>query len=126
VHALRNIHGALVPDGVVVDTQPVSARPPVAANGVELGKLDMRDWSKTIRAVDELLAETIAAGLYDAQHEQRVVVTDVFDSGAECVETVGGWRGTRVPRRLSMQLAVAVPPVTVEQEVRLRLLARLP
>jgi hypothetical protein len=30
VHALHNIHSALAPDAILVDTQPVSARPPVA------------------------------------------------------------------------------------------------
>jgi hypothetical protein len=41
VNALRRIHAALVPGGLVVDTQPVSARPSVEAFGVELGTLDL-------------------------------------------------------------------------------------
>ncbi len=124
MHALRNIHAALAPDAILVDTQPVSARPAVAADGVILGTLDMREWLETIRAVDELVAETVAAGLYELQHEQRLVVTDTYDNGPECLEIVGGWRGTRVPPRVSQRLAAATPPVTVEQEVRLRLLRR--
>lgn len=43
MHALHNIHAALAPDATLVDTQPVSARPPVATDGVRLGTLDMRD-----------------------------------------------------------------------------------
>ena len=69
MHALRNIHAALAPDGVLVDTQPVSASPPVASDGGELGSLDMHDWLDTIQAVDERFAETIAAGLYELEHE---------------------------------------------------------
>ncbi len=65
MHALHNIHTALAPDGILVDTQPVSARPPVAADGVILGTLDMREWLDTIQAVDERFAETIGAGLYE-------------------------------------------------------------
>jgi len=125
VHALHNIHAAITPDGILVDTQPVSARPPVAADGVTLGTLDMRDWLDTIQAVDEHFAETIDAGLYELQHESRFVVTDTYDSGPECLETVGGWRGTHVPCTLSTKLAATKPPVTVQQEVRLRLLRRL-
>jgi hypothetical protein len=126
VHALHNIHAALVPNAMVVDTQPVSARPPVAADGETLGTLDMRDWSDTIHAIDKLTAETIADGLYELQHESRFVVTDGFDSGPECLETVAGWRGTRVPGSVATGLAAATTQVTVEQQVRLRLLRRVP
>jgi hypothetical protein len=126
VHALRNIRAALAPDAILVDTQPMSARPPVASAGAELGTLDMRDWLDTIHAVDELVAETIAAGHYELEQESRFVVTDNYDNGPECLEIVAGWRGTRVPPALSQRLAVATRTVTVEQEVRLRLLRRAP
>jgi hypothetical protein len=124
VHALRNIHSTLAPDAVLVDTQPVSARPPVAAEGVTLGTLDMREWLETIKAVDELVAETIADGLYELRHESRFVVTDSFDNGSECLEIVAGWQGTRVPDNVSTRLATTTLRVTVEQAVRLRLLRR--
>jgi hypothetical protein len=127
VHALHNIHAALAPDAILVDTQPVSGRPPVAAaDGVTLGTLDMREWLETIQAVDELLAETIGADLYELQHESQFVVADTFDNGRECLETVGGWQGTRVPASVSTGLAAATSQVTVQQEVRLRLLRRVP
>ena len=124
MHALHNIHAALVLDAILVDTQPVSARPPVAAEGVTLGTLDMREWLDTIQAVDELVAETIAAGLYQLLHESRFVVTDSFDTGRECLETVAGWQGTRVPDNVSTRLPNTTVRVTVEQDVRLRLLRR--
>jgi hypothetical protein len=126
VHALHNIHGTLVPDAIVVDTQPISAHPPVSADGIVLGALDMREWLETIQAVDELVAETIRAGLYELQHESRFSVTDSFDSGPECLRTVGGWRGTRVSPGMSQRLAAITSRVSVRQEVRLRLLRRAP
>jgi hypothetical protein len=109
VHALHNIHSALAPDASLVDTQPVSARPPVAADGITLGTLDMREW----------LAE-----LYELEHESRFLVTDIYDNGPECLEIVRGWRGTRVPQTLSTSLAATTSQVTVQQEVRLRVLRR--
>ena len=124
MHALRNIHAALAADAVLVDTQPLSAHPPVAAGGVELGTLDMREWVETIHAVDERIAEAIAAGLYQLRHEERFVVADTFDDGTECVATVRDWRGTRVPPALATQIAAVEQPVRVDQEVRLRLLRR--
>ena len=124
MHALRNIHAALAADGILVDTQPVSASPPLALDGGELGSLDMHAWLHTIHAVDERFAETIADGLYGLQHESRFVVTDTFDNGPECLDIVSGWRGTRVPSGVAQRLAATTSAVTVQQEVRLRLLRR--
>jgi hypothetical protein len=126
VHALRNVHATLAPGAILVDTQPVSARPQIASDGVSLGSLDMRAWLDTIQAVDELVAETIRIGLYELQHESRFVVTDTFDDGPECMEIVDGWRGTRVPDSVSTQLAATTSQVTVQQEIRLRLLRSRP
>jgi hypothetical protein len=126
VHALHNIHAALAAEGILVDTQPVSASPAVAVDGSELGSLDMHEWLDTIHAVDERFAETIAAGLYELEHESCFVVTDTYDSGPECLEIVSGWRGTRVPLGVAQQLAAATSRVSVQQEVRLRLLPRAP
>jgi hypothetical protein len=124
VHALRNIHAALALDGLLVDTQPLSAHPRVATDGAEPGALDMRAWRDTIHAVDERFAETVAAGFYAVRHEQRFIVTDSFDDGPECLETVSSWRDTRVPPPLASRLEATRTAVTVEQEVRLRLLRR--
>ena len=126
MHALRNIHAALAADGILVDTQPVSASPRVASDGGELGSLDMHEWLDTIHAVDARLVETIADGLYELDRESSFVVADTFDNGPECLEIVSGWRGTRVPLGLSQQLAAAASRVSVQQEVRLRLLRRAP
>ena len=124
VHALRNIHAALGPGAMLVDTQPVGAQPSVAADGAKLGTLDLREWLETIKAVDERVAQTLAAGLYDAQYERRFTVVDTFDDAPECLETMSSWRGTRVPAALATRIRAARPPLTVAQEVRLRLLRR--
>jgi hypothetical protein len=124
VHALRNIHAALGPGAILVDTQPVGAQPSVTADGTKLGTLDLREWVETIEAVDERVAETLAAGLYDTLHERRFTVVDTFDDAPECLETMSGWRGTRVPAALATRIRAARPPLSVAQEVRLRLLRR--
>ncbi len=82
----------------------------------------MRDWLRTIEAVDALTAETVEAGLYSIEHEQRFTVSDRWDSGPECAETVAGWQGTRLTDGLAKRIAAASPPLTVDQEVRLRVL----
>ena len=125
MHALHKTHEVIATDGLLVDTQPVSARPRVAADGRTLGALDMREWRDTIDAVDERITETIAAGLYELEHEQHFTVTDSFDDGRECLATVGNWRGAEVPPSLASRLEATQLTVTVEQDVRLRLLRRL-
>ena len=124
MHALRNIHTALTPAGVLVDTQPTSPHPRVTAAGGELGRLDMREWLGTIHAVDGLVAEAVEAGLYELQHEERFLVSDAFDNGRECLETASSWRQTRVPPSLASRLDATLATVIVEQEVRLRLFRR--
>lgn len=124
MHALRRIHTALVPSGLLVDTQPVSARPPVFSDDVRLGTLDMREWVDTVEAVDRIVVETIDAGLFALEHEQRFLVADTYDSGADLVRTVGEWEGTCISRALAARVGAAKPPLVVTQEVRLRLLRR--
>lgn len=122
MHALRNLHAALVPAGLLVDTQPVSPHPRVTADGTDIGRLDMREWIATIDAVDELVAEAVGAAFYAIQREERFTVNDTFDTGPECLETASSWRQTRIPRSLASRLETTHTTVTVEQEVRLRLL----
>lgn len=122
MNALRRIHATLVPGGLVVDTEPLSARPPVCTRGRRLGSLDMREWLRTIDAVDALVAKTIGEGLYVIEDEERFVVADEYDNGRELVETVRGWQGTRISDTLGKKVAAAASPLTVHQEVRLRVL----
>ena len=106
----------------MIDTQPVSPDPPVAAAGRALGRVDMHEWLRTIEAVDALLEGAVDERLYSIEREQHFIVTDSWDSGPECAETIAGWQGTRLPTRLAKRIIVASPPLTVDQEVRLRVL----
>jgi hypothetical protein len=122
VHALQRIRAALEAHGVAIDTQPVSPDPMVAAAGRPLGRADMAEWSRTIEAVDARVARSVDAGLFSIEREQSFVVTDSWDSGSECAETIAGWQGTRLPDALAKRIESASPPLTVDQRVRLRVL----
>jgi hypothetical protein len=122
VNALHRIHRALVTGGVVIDTQPISPRPAVETSSGRAGRLDMRDWGKIIKAVDERVALTIDQGLWADEGEQRYVVTDTFESGDELVDTVKDWQGTRISDGLSRRVRAARGHAYVHQEVRLRVL----
>jgi hypothetical protein len=125
VHALSQLHAALVPGGIVVDTQPLSPRSRVEDARGRLGRLDMRDWRETIDAVDARVAQAIDAGLFAIDGERVVEVPDEFDSGPEFVEVVGGWQGTRIPESIAERAGAVLPPIRVIQDVRLRVLRAL-
>ena len=125
MNALRRIHAALVPGGIVVDTQPVSPWPPVTTPAAELGALDMRGWREIVEAVDERIAIVVDDGLFAVETKPSFVVADKFESGPLLVETVRGWQGTTVPSPLAARLAAHQGLVQVHQDVRLRLLRAL-
>jgi hypothetical protein len=120
VNALRRIHAALVPNGLLVDTQPVSANPPVFCGDRSLGMLDMREWAATIDAVDRRTADAVAAGLYQLEHERSVTVIDVYDDGRELLDEVREWAGTRIPPALERAVSDVAVAVDLRQEIRLR------
>jgi hypothetical protein len=124
VDALERIHAALDEGGVVIDTQPVSARPPVVGCDGPLGTLDMREWAKTIAAVDARVIETVERGLFSVAAERAIVVTDLYDDGPEFVSETSPWAGTRVPHALARRAAAEAGPVRLHQDVRVRVLAR--
>jgi hypothetical protein len=125
VNALQRIHGALVTGGVLVDTQPVSARPPVQTSAGRVGSLDMSEWLELVHAVDNHVAHSIEDGLWVHDDERRFVVGDTFESGTELVETVKGWQGTRISDALTRRLRAAEGQAYVQQDVRLRVLRAL-
>jgi hypothetical protein len=122
VNALRKIHGALVRGGLVIDTQPVSALPPVEQDSRTLGALDMRDWARTIRSIDRQVADAIRAGLFELLHTAHFRVADEYDDGQELVAVTRGWDGTRVDDELAALVSRTPGAVRVAQAVRLRVL----
>ena len=125
MHALRKLHEALSPGAKLVDTQPLSPRPPVTSARGRLGSLDMREWAQKIRTIDDRVDRVMADGLFELEEEHRFVVTDTFDNGPECVATVSDWGGTRLAPSLAAKIRTASPPLMVDQAVRLRVLVRV-
>jgi hypothetical protein len=125
VNALTRIHAALVCGGRLVDTQPVSARPPIETEVGALGTLDMREWAQTIETIDRRVEQAIGDGLFAVDEECRFVVSDSYDDGAEFVAEVREWAGTRIEQPFAERLATELRPVRLHQEVRLRVLRAL-
>jgi hypothetical protein len=124
VDALSRLHAALVPGGVLVDTQPVSLRLPVSLDGESIGELEDDEWLEIVGAVDAELEKALAAGLFELRHEERYGVVHEFGSGGECLDVVADWVGTTVPEDVAARLERGNARVTVDQETRLRLFGR--
>ena len=124
VDALTRIHAALVPGGVLVDTQPVGPRLPVTLDGEPIGELEDEEWLEIVAAVDTEIEKVLAAGVFELRHEERYSVVHEFGSGRECLDVVGGWAGTNVPEDVGARLEGGNARTTVEQDTRLRLLDR--
>jgi hypothetical protein len=122
VNALQKIQDALVQGGLVIDTQPVSAEPPVESQAGPLGALDMREWAQTIATIDRRVEQTIRDGLFDLEAEHRFVVTDEYDDGAELVVETSEWAGTRLDDTFAELVRSQPRPVRLHQQIRLRLL----
>jgi hypothetical protein len=122
VDALRRIHSAMAPGGLVLDMQPVRRRPPVEAAGIRLGSLDMRGWQPTVDAVAALVDETIAAGLFRQEGHSRYEVFDTFDNGRELLDTVSEWGGTQISRTVAARVERAAPPIVIREGILLRVL----
>jgi hypothetical protein len=125
VNALHRIHSAIIPGGLVLDVQPVGPAPPVESNGQRLGSLDMREWRVTIDHVAALVDETVAKGLFAEEAERRYEILETFDDGKELVETVREWTGTTISQTLAARVERAMPPLTIQESVRLRALRAL-
>jgi hypothetical protein len=125
VHALSHIHAALVPGGLVIDTQPVSAQPPIEADAGDLGTLDMREWARTIATIGGGVERAIGDGLFALEEERRFVVTDGYDDGAQFVAEVREWAGTHIEDAFAARLVREPGWIRLHQEVRLRVLRAL-
>ena len=125
MNALHRIHSAIIPGGLVLDVQPVGPAPPVESNGQRLGSLDMREWRVTIDYVAALVDETVAKGLFAEEAERRYDILETFDDGKEFVETVREWTGTTISQTLAARVERAMPPLTIQESVRLRALRAL-
>jgi hypothetical protein len=122
VNVLRKLHQALVPGGLLIDTQPVSRHPAVRTARDELGTLDMTAWGRTIEQIDRRTRRVVREGLFDVVHQLRFPVIDRFDHGAELATEARGWAGTSVDPALAKQIAAEDGPVYARQHVRLRVL----
>jgi hypothetical protein len=117
VHALRNIHSALVPGGTLVDIHPIPPAEQAEASGRVLGRIDERGFFEIVRATERELG---SAGLFEVEAAVERDVFERFDTAVEFFEIVGDREGVRIPTRLARRVRAASPPIDLRERVVFR------
>jgi SAM-dependent methyltransferase len=117
VHALRQIHKALAPGGILLDMHPTRPSARAEVGGVSLGDFDDEEFFEIVDATDRPLAES---DLFELEQELEFDYLERWEDGEELLEDVEGWAGCRVPRDVAKRIREAEPPVDIWERVVLR------
>ena len=119
MHALRRIHRALVPRGMLLDLHPVPPTP-IELHGAELGEVDEREFIPILRATEGELERTVRDGLFVHEREVRLEVLEHFESGDELLQHAEGWENIRLPPEVAQRARGASEPLVIRHRLVLR------
>jgi hypothetical protein len=118
VNALRKIHQALVPEGILLDMHPVPPSTRAEVRGESLGEFDDAEFQDLVKTAEARIFET---GLFEHDTETEFDWLERYDDPAELLEDVKtGWEGCYIPRDLEARIRAAEPPVDIWERVVLR------
>jgi hypothetical protein len=124
VHALRQIHQALVPGGVLLDMHPVPPSTRAEVQGKSLGEFDDAEFMQIVANAE---AEVERSGLFTRVSEVEFDYLERYDDAAELLEDIrDGWDGCRIPAELEKRILEAGEPVDIWERVVLRRLRAEP
>jgi len=118
VHALRQIHQALVPDGVLLDMHPIPPSTRAEVRGQSLGEFDDAGFMEVVASAE---AKIGASGLFIFESELEFEYRERYDDAAELVQDVKDyWEGCSIPPELEQRILAAGEPVDIWERVVLR------
>jgi hypothetical protein len=120
VHALRNIHGMLVPGGTLVDLQPIPPSPSLHAGGEQLGRVDQNQVWERFGKTEAGVAAAVREGLYGLETELEFDVVERFDSKEGLIGTINDRDDWHMTGQLAGRLESAEPPIEARDRLRLR------
>jgi len=124
VHALRHVHGLLVPGGTLLDIHPVTEEQ-VEAAGQVVGVIQELEWRTVDLPNSEAgLRQAIAEGLYELEAETEYDVLQHFDDADELNEAKRDLLENQEGLVLAMR--AAPPPLVSRMRVVFRRLRALP
>jgi SAM-dependent methyltransferase len=122
VHALRQIHQALVPGGVLLDMHPVPPSTRAEVQGRSLGEFDDAEFMQLVANAE---AEIDRGGLFARESEVEFDYLERYDDPAQLLEDIReGWEGCRIPAELEKRILEAGEPVDIWEHVVLRRFTR--
>ena len=104
MHVLREVHGSLQPDGLLLDIHPLGVDFAVRAGERGLGFVDTRRFARVLKAMEECVGEVLAEGLFVEVRTLRRHVAERFDSAAEALEEADNWEYLRLPAAVRRRL----------------------
>jgi SAM-dependent methyltransferase len=124
VHALRQIHQALVPGGVLLDMHPVPPSTRAEVRGESLGEFDDAEFMELVAAGE---AKIEHSGLFTRESELEFDYLERYDEPVQLLEDIKeGWEGCRIPAELEQRILEADEPVDIWEHVVLRRFRALP
>jgi len=125
VYALRQIHRALKPRGLLLDVHPLGAEIPVLAGDRGVGFVDTRKFRAILEAMNECVELTLAEGLFEELRELRRHVAERYDNATEVLDEADGWENLRLPPAVRRRLRETdATPIEFIDTVRYRLLRK--
>ena len=117
MNALRNIHQALVPGGILLDMHPIPPSTRAEVDGRSLGEFDDTEFMNVVRVTE---APLVDGDLFALEAELEFDWLERFESAEELLEEVGLWEGCRIPETLAANIREAEPPIDIWERVVLR------
>jgi hypothetical protein len=118
VHALRQIHQALVAEGVLLDMHPIPPSTRAEVSGESLGEFDDAEF---MRIVANAEAEIERSGLFERESEVEFDYLERYDDPKQLLEDIKeAWEGCSVPPDLEARILQAGKPVDISERVVLR------
>ncbi len=118
MHALRQIHQALVPGGVLLDMHPVPPSTRAEVQGESLGEFDDAEFMELVADGE---AKIEHSGLFTHESELEFDYLERYDDPAQLLEDMKeDWEGCIVPPDLEARILEAEEPVDLWERVVLR------
>ena len=124
MHALRQIHQALVPEGVMLDMHPIPPSTRAEVRGESLGEFEDVEFLQLVASAEAKIQDS---GLFLFDSELEFDYRERYDDAAELIEDIKeDWEGCTIPRELERRILSAGEPVDIWERVVLRRFIRSP
>ncbi len=117
MNALRKIHRALIPGGLLMDMHPIPPSARAEIGGKSLGEFDDAEFMKIVSATEAPLAD---GSLFELETEVEFDWLQRYGSAEELIEDASSWEGCSMPAALQARVREAEPPLDIWEHVVLR------